>query len=128
MDAPRINATDDTPRVVFDGETQTLRIGGNSFPENTFSFYRPIIHWLEEHLAGMEEALTVEMDINYYNSSTSKVFMNLFNMLEAAAEKGKAITVHWHYDVEDEDAMEEGEEFKMGLEAVAFNIIAKAAS
>ena len=125
MDAPNINATDDTPRVVFDGESQTLNISGNSFPENTFSFYKPIIAWLEEHLDGMEKALTVEMDINYYNSSSSKVYMNIFNMLRGAAEKGWSIVVNWYYDSDDEDAFEDGEEFKMGMESTTFNILSK---
>ena len=129
MDRPNIEATEDTPEVVFDHRRQSLAIRGNSFPENTFGFYRPIIAWLEEYLEREDHrSFILDMDIGYYNSSTSKVYMNIFNMLNGAAGKGWAIVVNGYYDSDDEDAFEDGEEFRMDMDATTFNILPKEAS
>lgn len=126
MDAPNIAATEDTPLVKFDSEDRSLTIRGNSFPENTFVFYKPIISWLECYLASdLPGVFVLNMDIGYYNSSSSKVYMNIFNLLNNKGTEGCAIVVNWYCDNEDEDAHEDGEEFRMGMESITFNIVSK---
>lgn len=126
MDAPNIEATEDTPLVKFDAGKRSLTIRGNSFPENTFVFYRPIISWLEDYLSDdAAKDFVLNMDIGYYNSSSSKVYMNIFNILNEKGAEGRSIVVNWYHDKEDEDALEDGEEFGVGMESTTFNIVAK---
>ena len=123
---PDYQATEDTPLVSFDEQSGTLLIKGNSFPENTFDFYKPIILWIEEHLSRRNDApFVLNMEVGYYNSSSAKVFINIFSMLETMSDGGKPIVVNWYYDIEDEDAAEDGKEYRMGMESISFNIIAK---
>lgn len=124
MDALKINPTEDTPKIFFNPENNSLNIEGNSFPEDTFAFYISLFSWLEKYLEELDDTVqfTVNFYIMYYNSSSSKVFMNLFRLLDDTVAKGKNIVVNWFYDEDDEDSMEEGEDFKIGIELLTFHI------
>ena len=126
MNPLNITGTEDTPEITYDPSTFVLSIKGSSFPENTYSFYQPIFSWLDELLdRGDFRKLNVHLDLNYYNSSSSKVFMNLFHLLETHFKSGKSLLIHWYYDPEDEDSLEEGEDFGVGLEALPFSLVPK---
>jgi len=122
-----IEATKYTPEVNFDCEKHLLEIKGKSYPENTSVFYKPVFEWLEKYLqqAGDEE-ISVNMELIYFNSSSSKILMDFCDVLDAAAGNGKTITVNWIYEQDDEDALEFGEEFQEELESVSFNLVEKA--
>jgi hypothetical protein len=100
-----------------------LEIRGESYPENASKTYAPVFAWLERYLEGLrDEVVQVELEITYFNSSSSKILMNFFDMLEDAAETGKKIVVNWYYDEENETALEYGEEFQEDMELVEFNL------
>lgn len=101
-------------------------IKGESFPENSAKFYAPVLEWLRQYIAGLEDGkMTLEFEIIYFNSSTSKVFMTIFDMLQAELGCGKDISVLWKCDENNETAIECGEEFKEDLEGLPFDIVIK---
>ena len=121
-----IEQTQSTPFISFSGETNRLTLKGESFPENAAKFYAPVMEWIREYLDQPEEEHTVvEFEIVYFNSSTSKVYMTIFDMMEAAVAKGKNLTVIWKCDHENETAIECGEEFKEDLGNLPFEIVLK---
>ncbi len=121
-----IEASNYTPAIHFDAGNHVLDIRGKSYPENTWEFYTRVFAWLEKYLKNeASNAITVNIELIYFNSSSSKVLLDLFDLLEEAAGDGKTITVNWVYDVEDEDALEFGEEFKEDLESLDFNLVRK---
>jgi len=121
-----IRGTDDTPEINFDQTSSSLFIRGSSFPENTYNFYEPIFSWLKDFLDNPEFSdLGLHLDLNYYNSSSSKVFMNLFHLLDGYFKSGKRLAVNWYYDPDDEDSLGEGEDFRFGLEVLPFNLLPK---
>ncbi len=121
-----IEAMEETPKVTYDAEQHTLHITGNSYPEDTLTFYAPIIEWLKTHLAQLgERPFTLNVEIIYINSSSSKAFMNLFRMLDEAAKSGKHVAVNWVYEEDDEDAFEEGEGFKLTTNSLEFHLVEK---
>jgi hypothetical protein len=71
------------------------------------------------------DEIVANIEILYFNSSTSKVLMNLFDLLDVASTQGKRVIVNWIYDVENESALEYGEEFKEDIKFIAFNLIEK---
>lgn len=105
-------ASERTPFVDFDFENGRLEMSGESYPENAAAFFGPLIKALEEHLRGIGQGgLTFDLKMLYFNSSSAKALMNLFQMLESAAGAGARITINWYYQ-EDDDIMEEfGEDF-----------------
>ena len=122
-----IEKTQSTPTIQFDILSNVLKISGESFPENTAKFYSPVLEWLRGYLEQLGSAteVTMEFDIIYFNSSTSKIFMTIFDMLEDAVENGKKVCVNWRCDEKNETAFECGEEFKEDLDVLPFNLIIK---
>lgn len=124
MQALIIEQTQSTPYIYFDQATNVMIIKGESFPENAAKFYAPVMEWLREYLSHPEtEKITMQFEIIYFNSSTSKVFMTILDLLQAEVEKGKNISVLWLCDAENETAIECGEEFKEDLTSLPFEIV-----
>ncbi len=118
-----IDATKSSPYIHFDCAQHTLTIKGESYPENAAKTYAPMFAWLEEFLNGLrDEKVQVDLEITYFNSSSSKILMNFFDMLENAAELGKKIVVDWRYHEDNETALECGEEFMEDMNFVEFHL------
>jgi hypothetical protein len=111
MDKLYIKETQYTPEIILDPKGY-ISIKGKSYPENSFEFYTPIIQWFENYfLTQTNQKTTVDMQIIYFNSSSSKVFFDLFDMFE----EYNAITpieINWIYDKENENVIEAGEDLK----------------
>ena len=118
-----IEKTKSTPDIIFEAASGVLQIKGESFPENAAKFYTPILQWLRQFLNNTLNETVFEFEIVYFNSSTSKVFMTIFDMLEKEVKKGKRIVVNWRCDQQNEIAIECGEEFKEDISDLPFNII-----
>jgi hypothetical protein len=121
-----IEATKSSPEIDFNQENNTLSIKGESYPENTSQFYEGVFEWLDEYLENIDEQeVTVNMELIYFNSSSSKVLMDIFDILEEASEDGKNVAVNWIYDEDNDAALEYGEEFAEDMESLTFNLIEK---
>lgn len=127
MNDLEIPASSQTPSVHFNEETQCLNIIGECYPENISKFSSPIFSWLNNYLESLEQqTFTVNIELVYFNSSASKMLLDLFDRLETeVSENQRKIVVNWIYDPENESALEYGEEFKEDLSDLAFNLIEK---
>jgi hypothetical protein len=124
MDDLFIKGTRFTPEINFQYSANTLEIKGESYPENTSEFYAPVFESLTTYLNSIEnESVTLTIRLKYFNSSSSKILINLFDHLETFAEKGKNISVFWVHKEGDEDTREFGEEFAEDLSSLKFNIV-----
>ena len=110
--AIRIDPTDRSPAVEFDFDGRRLSISGESYPEDAAAFYGPLLRSLSEFLRDLGGAdLTLDIRMVYFNSSSAKAMMNLFQMLESAAAAGSAITINWRYQADDDIMEEFGQDF-----------------
>lgn len=128
MENLTIEAGKYTPQIFFDAQNHLLEIRGVSYPENTSVFYDPVFSWLEQYLkeVGKYHNVVVNVELNYFNSSSSKVIIDFIDLLEEAASEGTDITINWLYDEDIEEALEFGEEFGEESEFVKFNLLKKA--
>lgn len=111
MENLTIVQTQYTPNIILDADKDLIEIRGKSYPENTFEFYKPVMDWMEEYFKCYDKKkTTVNMEIIYFNSSSSKLFFDLFDLLDEAKEKCD-IEVNWIFDKENESAKEAGEDF-----------------
>ena len=115
MNNINIESTNSTPAVKFSPDGRLL-IEGRSLPENVKKFYQPLIEWV-----GMIKAEVVKIDINleYLNSASSKKMLELLQVLDAK-NSIKILIVNWHYEAEDEDALETGQIFEDLLRKAEF--------
>jgi len=119
-----VPATPSSPYINFDPEAMSFEIKGESYPENCWAFYRPMFDWLDEYFNRVNgRQVEIDMEILYFNSSSSKTFMDFFEMLDDHAGQGKNIVVNWRYHEENESAMECGEEFMEDVERIKFNLV-----
>jgi hypothetical protein len=117
-----IPATLSSPQVRADPDAGVISLSGESYPENSFEFYRPVAGWVTAFLKRDNRALTLEIRLSYLNTSSIKCLIDLLDEMEDAHRGGRAMTLNWFYDAEDDRAMELAEEFKEDL-TLPFHII-----
>lgn len=121
MEKVSIDATERSPAVEFDFEGNTFLVKGESYPEDVTDFYGPLMDQLEPHLREQSGAtISFVFDLIYFNSSSAKILMGLFDLLEEVASDGNDVTVTWNYEEGDDNMQELGEEFGEELEHASF--------
>ncbi|MBP2231470.1 DUF1987 domain-containing protein [Azospirillum agricola] len=124
MDSLRIEATSCSPLIDFDAEAGTLRIEGESYPENSFDFYAPVFSWLEDFLKEPAPAVVLDIGLSYLNTSSIKCLIDVLEMLDTANAQGRPASVRWHYDRDNDRALDMAEEFKEDV-TLPFDILAR---
>ncbi|OEJ69211.1 DUF1987 domain-containing protein [Magnetovibrio blakemorei] len=120
MDSIKIDATERSPAIDFDFDGNVFQISGESYPEDVTAFYGSLMETLEAHLAEQKGAtISFTFSLIYFNSSTAKILMGLFEMFDEAGENND-VTVTWNYEAEDDNMQEMGEEFGEDLENAKF--------
>ncbi|EJF07713.1 protein of unknown function (DUF1987) [Thiovulum sp. ES] len=115
-----------TPEVFLDPEKMEMKFIGKSYPENAFEFYMPILDWIHEFFQKKNhETIKVNFEIVYFNSSSSKVFFDIFDLFEEAQADGSHIVINWIYDSDNDTAEEAGEDFRDDFENLTINLIGK---
>ncbi len=104
--------TPKTPYVRLDGEKGIIEIKGRSIPENSIEFYKPLIDWLEEYGSSVDSETAVNVQLEYFNTSSSKCILDIFKKLEGIYKKGQPVEVNWYYEEDDEDMFEAGEDYQ----------------
>ena len=121
METISITATTRSPGIEFDFKKNTYLIKGESYPEDVVAFYGPLMEKFEAHLSGLKGAsIGFRVELVYFNSSTAKVLMRLFESLEAAAVKGNQVVLTWVYEEGDDNIKELAEEFAEELKKAKF--------
>lgn len=123
MNSLLIEATSATPRIAFDWESGLMSIRGESYPENSFSFFKPVIDAVSQYLGETDRPLRVDVALTYLNTSSVKCVMDVLDMLEDAHGKGREVEVNWYCDPENDRAVEVAEEFAEDV-SLPFTIVA----
>ena len=115
--------TESTPYVLIDEENGYLRMKGECYSENTVAFFKDITDWLSSFLRSDFIQFTFDCELEYFNSSSSKLLYNMLMTMDKHAAKGKKIIVNWHADGGNDIIIENGEDFEDELKNVEFNLI-----
>ncbi|MFN6084931.1 MAG: DUF1987 domain-containing protein, partial [Fluviicola sp.] len=99
-----------------------LELRGRSIPENSVEFYKPLNEWIENYGASPAGETSVDVKLEYFNTSSSKCILDLFKKLEAIAGSKTNVTVNWFFEEDDEDMEEAGQDYK-AIIGLPFNII-----
>lgn len=111
MASLQFESSSKTPFVNFDHETGLLELKGRSIPENSIEFYKPLIDWVDKYGRTPQQRTALHVQLEYFNTSSSKCILDLFKKLEAIRAAGNDVTVLWHYEEDDEDMLEAGEDY-----------------
>lgn len=118
----RLEGSPKTPHIDFDPASGLLEIKGRSIPENSIDFYKPLIDWIDGYARSPQSRTALHVQLEYFNTSSSKCILDVFKKLEAIRAAGNEVTILWHYEEDDEDMLEAGEDYA-GIINVPFKMI-----
>jgi len=101
-----IEQTRFSPYVLMDSNEQKYVIRGRSIPNNAKMFFEPIVDWLTEYKDQVTNDFTIELHLEYFNTSTHKYLDDILRVIGSFHVATKVI---WKYVEDDDDLLEIGE-------------------
>lgn len=101
------------PKVHFNAESGICEIGGESYMEETFKFYSPLLDWIKNYFQEAKKPLVLNFSLTYFNTNSSRLILDLFDIVKNNKEQGKQVIVNWFYDPADHDMIDEVEDFEV---------------
>lgn len=108
----KADATDETPKVELNPTTGVFEFAGHSLPEDVTIFYNPILDWIDQYAESPKNPTKVIFKMDYFNTASSKLILDILMKMEEIHEEHECIEVEWHFQEDDEDMEEAGEEFE----------------
>ncbi len=105
--ALKIKATKNTLYLYFNPDGIII-VRGRIIPEDTADFFRrTFLQWTNLYIKPPASQTKIHITLEYTNSSATEELLNWMRLFEQVPNT----TVFWHYDVDDEDMLEYGEDF-----------------
>ena len=121
MQAVRIQPTKNSPEIILD-PAGFIKIRGRSIHENVAEFFEPVDKWISSYINQPADLTCVDVNLEYFNSASAKIFITLFQKVTMVSLKHKKFRFNWYYEDGDEDILERGEYFATVLD-VPINFI-----
>jgi len=119
----QLEATSRTPAVTLDPSAARLVIAGESYPENITAFYAQLTSALAAYFDAGAAALSTEIRLTYFNSSSARALMELLEQLDEAAGAGSAVTIDWYCDPDDDITREFAEDIASEVSSAKVSIL-----
>jgi len=111
------------PHVKFDADTGYCLLEGESYLEDTWTFYDSLLQWLKSYTED-KKPVNLDLKLTYFNTSSSKGILDILKFLKQYETNGGEVTVKWYYPEDDDDNYEEAEDFRedtgLDLEIIAY--------
>jgi len=115
--------TTSTPYILIDEEKSYMRLEGRSFHENVVEFFRDVNTWLDTYLEKDFNTFTFDFEMNYFNSSTSKLLHNMLTKMDKSASDEKKVVINWKTTEDNDIIIECGEDFRNDFNNLTFNMV-----
>jgi hypothetical protein len=117
-------ATARTPHIHLDSTNATLLLAGESYPEDVTAFYAALTHaitsYFEHNPVGEPDTgFAVSIKLTYFNSSSARALMEMLDLLDSAASTGRAISVDWYCDGDDDITREFAQDISSDVSHIA---------
>lgn len=116
-----ISRTEKSPTITAKSSGYIL-LDGISIPENVKEFYQPLKDWLNEYLKNPAKVTTIEVKLDYFNTSTSVVLLGLFKTISNLKGDENSLVINWYYEVDDLEIRDSGIDFSNFL-GMKINVI-----
>ncbi|MGA1977301.1 MAG: DUF1987 domain-containing protein [Bacteroidales bacterium] len=111
----KISPTKNSPEIILTPDG-TIKITGRSIHENVAEFFEPVEEWISDYIESPAKMTCVDMNLEYFNSASAKVFIHLLELLKHVTFKNGKYIFNWYYEEGDEDIFERGEYFATVLD------------
>ncbi len=109
------------PGAHFNSDEGTIDLHGRSLLEFAEDVFEPMNKWLEEYSKNPRKETTINISLEYFNSSSAKALVRFLYIAKSLMEKS-IITINYYFD--DENVLEYGRDFSEVL-GIPFNFIEK---
>ena len=116
----------DDDRTTEERNGIVLRTDGKPASENSFSHqkHRDKKKDYFEVASDRQTRVQVQVSLRYMNTSSTKIFMMIFDLCQDAVAKGRDVVIQWRHHKEDDLIREMGEDLSDGLK-VPFQFVAE---
>lgn len=121
MESIIIKETHRTPSVSFDPERGLFEIKGKSTPENSTTFYGPLIEYVEGYSKSPAGRTVLNVRFEFFNTSSSHRIHALFKKFEKLFLADNEVLIRWFCENGDENMRDAGNDFRAILQ-VPFEI------
>jgi hypothetical protein len=117
--------TEKTPEVILDDELNLLQVKGLCLPENVRDFSQTVTENLENYLQVLtrtqkndpkEKPFRVNFKLGYFNTAAAKFIADVLMHLKTHMQTGTHVKIYWHYNEDDYDMLEAGEDISTMVE------------
>ncbi len=109
--------TKTTPAVVFDQEKGEYKIIGRSIPADATVFLLAPDKWADKFVSEFKDnAMTIDIMLDHLNTGSVRSILSILTKFIKMKNNGKDVTIKWHYEEEDEDIRDKGEEMALILD------------
>jgi len=121
MQELKIAPAKNTPEI-FMSPNGIIKIKGRSTHEDVVVFFAPAKAWVDEYIANPAQLTTVDLNLEYFNSSSAKAIIYILQQVMLVKIKNKAFVINWYYEDGDDDIFERGEYFASILDVPMYFI------
>ncbi|MFP4041992.1 MAG: DUF1987 domain-containing protein [Bacteroidales bacterium] len=111
-DLVTIDESERTPKIFFDKHQGLIKFTGRAMPDNAKLFFAPLLEWIERYVQSPQERTCAQFNLEYFNSSASKLIMQMIATLKEVKNKGKELNIEWYYMEDDDDMLDTGKTFE----------------
>ena len=122
MNNLQIESTSKTPGIDFNASAGLLLMEGRLIPEDPEKFFSLLNNWLTDYRPAQAVKTLFRVRLHYYNSTSIKRLLHLFQKLESLHEQGHDIKISWEYEDGDDDSVMDGEDYKSLLK-IPFELV-----
>ena len=80
-----------------------------------YTFFAPVFKWIEEYSKQPNQTTEFVVKLNYFNTASSKIILDILIKLEELQKKGFDVKISWYHLEMDEDILSTGKEFESML-------------
>lgn len=105
------------PAVNFNYQTGICEISGETYMEDTYRFYEPLINWLRDYTL-TKRPILFNFKLIYFNTSSSRFVLEILDILKAYQSANGKVDICWFYKTDDPDILAEINDFsaEVGIE------------
>jgi len=101
------------PEVNFNSETGICELIGESYMEEAYKFYTPLLNWLKEYTLELNKPIILNLRLTYFNTNSSRLLLDMLDILKKSQEAGNEVEINWFYEEDDPDVKDEVEDFEI---------------
>ena len=109
-------------KVSINTEPGVFLFAGVSLPENTNAFFEPVLEEIKNYLKNPEPETLINFYIEYLNTS-SALYLRRVIMLCEETLKPEQLRVNWHYEKDDDDIKDFGDDFRSIFKTVNITLV-----